>query len=84
MTAQRAARRAVTVLDVGGEPRPQASKATSCTTPTTRAEGAVALEESYQDESYDYGNYEEGYDDGSGGMIDPNTGMPLAAGADGN
>merc|ERR1711973_462765 len=46
-------------------------------------QGQVALEESYQDESYDYGNYEEGYDDGSG-MIDPNTGMPIAAGADGN
>jgi len=48
-----------------------------------QAQGQVALEDSYQDESYDYGNYEEGYDDGSG-MIDPNTGMPIAAGADGN
>merc|ERR1719391_1483554 len=48
-----------------------------------QGQGQVALEESYQDDSYDYGNYEEGYDDGSG-MIDPNTGMPIAAGADGN
>ena len=40
----------------------------------------VALEEQY-DESYDYGQYGEGYDDGSG--YDPNTGMPLQA-ADGN
>ena len=46
---------------------------------------AVALEDSYAEESYDYGQYgEEGYDDGSG-MIDPNTGMPIqGAGADGN
>ena len=45
--------------------------------------GAVALEDSYNDENYDYGGYGEGgYDDGSG-MIDPNTGLPLA-GADGN
>ena len=42
----------------------------------------VALEEQY-DESYDYGQYGEGYDDGSGGMIDPNTGLPLQT-ADGN
>merc|ERR1719233_1949199 len=43
----------------------------------------VALDESYADESYDYGQYGE-YDDGSG-MIDPNTGMPMqGAGADGN
>ena len=41
----------------------------------------MALEEQY-DESYDYGQYGEGYDDGSG-MIDPNTGFPLQA-ADGN
>ena len=41
----------------------------------------VALEEQY-DESYDYGQYGEGYDDGSG-MIDPNTGLPLQT-ADGN
>jgi len=40
--------------------------------------GAVALEDSYQEEGYDY----EGYDDGSG-VIDPNTGLPYA-GADGN
>ena len=46
--------------------------------------GAVALEEDYSEENYDYGGYGEaaGYDDGSG-MIDPNTGMPIA-GADGN
>merc|ERR1712130_801137 len=44
---------------------------------------AVALDDSYADESYDYGRYGE-YDDGSG-MIDPNTGMPMqGAGADGN
>lgn len=41
----------------------------------------VALEEQY-DESYDYGQYGEAYDDGSG-MIDPNTGLPLQT-ADGN
>jgi len=29
-------------------------------------QGTVALEDSYADESYDYGQYEEGYDDGSG------------------
>ena len=40
--------------------------------------GAVALEDSYQEEGYDY----EGYDDGAG-VIDPNTGLPYA-GADGN
>ena len=45
--------------------------------------GAVALEETYTEDNYDYGGYDaDGYDDGSG-MIDPNTGMPLAA-ADGN
>ena len=43
--------------------------------------GAVALEDAY-DENYDYGGYGEGYDDGSG-MIDPNTGLPLA-GVDGS
>ena len=39
--------------------------------------GAVALEDTYQeqDESYDY----EAYDDGSG-AIDPSTGMPYADG----
>jgi len=31
-------------------------------------QGTVALDESYADESYDYGQYEEGYDDGSGTM----------------
>jgi len=47
--------------------------------------GTVALDDSYADESYDYGQYGDGgYDDGSG-MIDPNTGMPMqGAGADGN
>jgi len=29
-------------------------------------QGTVALDESYADETYDYGQYEEGYDDGSG------------------
>ncbi len=43
----------------------------------------LALDDQYQDDSYDYGDYGEGYDDGSG-MIDPNTGMPMAGGADGN
>ena len=45
----------------------------------------VALEEQQQyEESYDYGQYEEGgYDDGTGAMVDPNTGLPLQAG-DGN
>ena len=37
--------------------------------------GAVALEDTYQEETYDY----EAYDDGSGGL-DPNTGMPYADG----
>ncbi len=52
--------------------------------------GEVALEDSYQDESYDYGSGDYGDvsfggDDGSGHVIDPTTGMPLAAGAsDGN
>ncbi len=54
--------------------------------------GEVALEDSYQDESYDYGGggaeYGEvsfGGDDGSGQVIDPSTGLPLGAGAsDGN
>jgi len=46
-------------------------------------QGTVALEDAYNEEGYDYGQYGEGgYDDGSG-MIDPNTGMPLE-GADGN
>jgi len=45
------------------------------------SQNAVALDENYADESYDYGQYEDGaYDDGSG-LIDPNTGMPLAQGA---
>eukprot|EP00092_Neocalanus_flemingeri_P027774 GFUD01030148.1.p1 GENE.GFUD01030148.1~~GFUD01030148.1.p1 ORF type:complete len:337 (-),score=76.04 GFUD01030148.1:317-1327(-) len=44
-------------------------------------QGTVALDESYAEESYDYGQYGEGYDDGTG-MMDPNTGM--AMGGDGN
>lgn len=43
----------------------------------------VSLDDTYADDNYDYGTYEEGYDDNST-MMDPNTGMPLAAGADGN
>jgi len=44
-----------------------------------QAGGTVALDtdQGYGDESYDYGQYGDGgYDDGSGGMIDPNTGLP--------
>eukprot|EP00092_Neocalanus_flemingeri_P094647 GFUD01120357.1.p1 GENE.GFUD01120357.1~~GFUD01120357.1.p1 ORF type:complete len:355 (-),score=56.78 GFUD01120357.1:16-1080(-) len=54
-------------------------------TPQQQQGGTVALDDSYADESYDYGQYGDGgYDDGSG-MIDPNTGMPIqGAGADGN
>jgi len=49
----------------------------------SQQQGTVALDDAYNEESYDYGQYgEAGYDDGSG-MIDPNTGMPLV-GADGN
>jgi len=44
-------------------------------------QGTVALDDTYGDESYDYGQYGEGYDDGTG-MMDPNTGM--AMGGDGN
>jgi len=44
-------------------------------------QGTVALDDSYADESYDYGQYGEGYDDGSG-LMDPNSGM--AMGGDGN
>merc|ERR1719470_496652 len=43
-------------------------------------QGTVALDESYADESYDYGQY-EGYDDGSG-MVDT-SGLAMGA-ADGN
>ena len=43
-------------------------------------QGTVALDDTYAEESYDYGQYEDG-----SGMIDPNSDMPLAgAGADGN
>jgi len=52
--------------------------------PAPMEQNTVALDESYGDESYDYGQYgDAGYDDGSG-MIDPNTGMPMQGGADGN
>jgi len=44
-------------------------------------QGTVALDDTYGDESYDYGQYGEGYDDGTG-LMDPNTGM--AMGGDGN
>jgi len=83
------------VVPVKSEPREAAPIASTAMTTTNSQndyqesaivdapEGQVALEDSYQDDNYDYGNYEEGYDDGSG-MIDPNTGMPIAAGADGN
>jgi len=81
------------VVPVKSEPREATTPSTAMTTSNQNdyqdssivesGQGQVALEESYQDDSYDYGNYEEGYDDGSG-MIDPNTGMPIAAGADGN
>jgi len=42
-------------------------------------QGTVALDDTYADESYDYGQY--GYDDGSG-LMDPNSGMPMEG--DGN
>lgn len=80
------------VVPVKSEPRETTTPSTAMTTSNNDYQdssisdpsgGQVALEDSYQDDSYDYGNYEEGYDDGSG-MIDPNTGMPIAAGADGN
>ena len=59
-------------------------KAEPGTSQMGHADNVVALEEQQQyDESYDYGQYEEGYDDGTGAMMDPNTGMPLQAG-DGN
>merc|ERR1711915_643008 len=81
------------VVPVKSEPRETTTPSTAMATANQNdyqdsslvehGQGQVALEESYQDDNYDYGNYEEGYDDGSG-MIDPNTGMPIAAGADGN
>eukprot|EP00088_Acartia_fossae_P044670 TRINITY_DN4755_c0_g1_i5.p1 TRINITY_DN4755_c0_g1~~TRINITY_DN4755_c0_g1_i5.p1 ORF type:complete len:366 (+),score=82.18 TRINITY_DN4755_c0_g1_i5:199-1296(+) len=81
------------VVPVKSEPREASTPSTAMSTtgqeyqePSIEVEqgaGQVALEDSYNDDNYDYGNYEEGYDDGSG-MIDPNTGMPIAAGADGN
>jgi len=43
----------------------------------------AAMDDSYAEDNYgDYGSYEESYDES--GMMDPNTGMPLATGADGN
>ena len=48
----------------------------------SQQQGTVALDDAYNEESYDYGQYGEGYDDGAG-MIDPNTGLPLQT-ADGN
>jgi len=81
------------VFPVKSEPREANTPSTAMTTSNQNdyqdssivesGQGQVALEESYQDDSYDYGNYEEGYDDGSG-MIDPNTEVPIATGADGN
>jgi len=64
---------------------PQAMYQTQDQSMQEQDQGTVALDDTYADESYDYGQYGDGsYDDGSG-MIDPNTGMPLAgAGADGN
>jgi len=41
--------------------------------------GTVAIDDTYADESYDYGQY--GYDDGSG-LMDPNSGMAMEG--DGN
>merc|ERR1711936_536496 len=65
----------------------QTEQVTHTPTPTFQQPqgGTVALDDSYADESYDYGQYGDGgYDDGSG-MIDPNTGMPIqGGGADGN
>ena len=43
----------------------------------------AAMDDSYAEDNYgDYGSYEESYDES--GMMDPNTGMPMATGADGN
>ena len=48
----------------------------------TMIDPETAIEETYGEENFDYGAYEESYDE-SGGMIDP--AMPIAAaGADGN
>jgi len=68
------------VVPVKSEPGTAAAAAHAQYDPGQQ-ENQVALEEQY-DESYDYGQYGEGYDDGSG-MIDPNTGMPIQT-ADGN
>jgi hypothetical protein len=47
----------------------------------------LALDEDYVEDSYDYGEYGEGggglYEDESG-LMDPNTGLPIPAGSDGN
>ena len=68
------------VVPVKAEPGTAAAAAHAQYDPGQQ-ENQVALEEQY-DESYDYGQYGEGYDDGSG-MIDPNNGMPIQT-ADGN
>ena len=47
------------------------------------AEGTVALDESYGDESYEYGQYEEGYEEGTGQM-EASLGVMPSVGADGN
>merc|ERR1712183_1125724 len=68
------------VLPVKSEPGAAPTAGASHYDPS-QDQNQVALEEQY-DESYDYGQYGEAYDDGSG-MIDPNTGLPLQT-ADGN
>ena len=84
------------VVPVKAEPRDTPSAPVTAMAPVDAAGAAyqdteqgagsgqqLALDDQYQDDSYDYGDYGEGYDDGSG-MIDPNTGLPIASGADGN
>ena len=52
--------------------------------------GQLVLDEEYADDSYDYGDYGEGEGGGGGlygddsGLMDPSTGLPMPAGADGN
>ncbi len=50
--------------------------------------GQLALDEDYAEDNYDYGEYDG---DGGGGLygddsglMDPNTGLPIPAGSDGN
>jgi len=67
------------VVPVKSEPRDVTTPSTAMTTSSNNdyqdsslvepGQGQVALEDSYQDDSYDYGNYEEGYDDGSGMIV---------------